>query len=315
MEDSMLIVGAGMAGLLAGNMLRKHKPLIIEAQSSLPNNHSAVLRFRSSVVGDVLGIPFKKVSMIKAAIPWRNPVADALAYSCKNSGHYRSDRSIIAGLVHEERHVAPPGLIAQMAEPFKACSDNPIAFNSPFNGQTDRKAHPCVISTMPMPRLMEILQYPLRDGIKFSATAGQNVRAKIPNCDAYVSLMVPDPDLPFSRVSLTGDELIVECLGDNADGWSASEIIDHALVLLGITEDPKEISSTPSRYAKINPISESDRRDFLYWATDTHGIFSLGRFATWRPGLLLDDLVQDVRKIEGWAARRDRYGAAQSRRG
>jgi hypothetical protein len=42
----------------------------------------------------------------------------------------------------------------------------------------------------------------------------------------------------------------------------------------------------------------------MAWATDNYNIFSLGRFATWRPGLQMDDLVQDVRKIEGWFSNR-----------
>ena len=54
MTTEVTIIGAGMAGLLAANMLRHRDPVILEAQKSLPNNHHALLRFRSSVVGDVL---------------------------------------------------------------------------------------------------------------------------------------------------------------------------------------------------------------------------------------------------------------------
>ncbi|NDG64822.1 MAG: hypothetical protein EBY29_15370, partial [Planctomycetes bacterium] len=50
-------------------------------------------------------------------------------------------------------------------------------------------------------------------------------------------------------------------------------------------------------YSKILPIDEGERRKFIVWATDQHGIYSLGRFATWRPGLLMDDVVNDVRVI------------------
>jgi hypothetical protein len=64
--SGIVVVGAGMAGLLAGSMLRKDCPLILEARERLPHNHSAVLRFRSSIVGDTVGIPFRKVQAIKA---------------------------------------------------------------------------------------------------------------------------------------------------------------------------------------------------------------------------------------------------------
>ena len=60
----MIIIGAGQAGLLAARSLALHNPTIIEQQDELPNNHSALLRFRSSIVGDSVGIPFQKVRVL-----------------------------------------------------------------------------------------------------------------------------------------------------------------------------------------------------------------------------------------------------------
>ena len=60
------IYGAGLAGLLAANMLRGMSPTVFEAQGSLPNNHGALLRFRSDKAGTACGIPFKKVHVTKA---------------------------------------------------------------------------------------------------------------------------------------------------------------------------------------------------------------------------------------------------------
>jgi cation diffusion facilitator CzcD-associated flavoprotein CzcO len=64
--SGIVVVGAGMAGLLAGSMLRKDCPLILEARERLPHNHSAVLRFRSSIVGDTVGIPLRGHSYKRA---------------------------------------------------------------------------------------------------------------------------------------------------------------------------------------------------------------------------------------------------------
>ena len=64
----MIIYGAGMGGLLTANMLRRYNPTIKEAQPSLPNNHDALLRFRSDKVAIATGIPFKKVKDINTNI-------------------------------------------------------------------------------------------------------------------------------------------------------------------------------------------------------------------------------------------------------
>ena len=65
----MKIIGAGMAGLLAANMLRKHEPTVIEAQSTLPSNHGALLRFRSPVVAEASNQHFQRV-LITKGLSW-----------------------------------------------------------------------------------------------------------------------------------------------------------------------------------------------------------------------------------------------------
>jgi sporulation protein YlmC with PRC-barrel domain len=302
------IVGAGMAGLLAANMLRHRDPIVHEIQPSLPNNHSAVLRFRTSAVGDVLNIPFKKVQMIKDHVPWRNVVADALAYSFKNSGKYRSDRSITAGQTTAERWIAPPDLIPRMAERLNIIYGQPFDFHISSYGKNDP-----IISTLPMPHLRRELG--LADpSLQFNSVSGLNIKAKIANCDAYISLLVPDPNIPFSRISVTGDEMIIETYNSAfTKELSPEDIAARAADLLGLKYDFYEVTSHPQKYAKITPIDDDERKSFMHWATVTHNVYSLGRFATWRPNLLLDDLINDIRKIDKWIGSTNKYDTARDR--
>jgi len=290
---TITVVGAGMAGLLAANLLRHRDPVVLEAQPSLPNNHSAVLRFRTSAVADALGIPFRKVNVIKAALPWKNPVADALAYSKKNLGTYLSDRSISAAPSSTERWIAPPDLVEQMARRVN------IKFGVDFQFPP---GHPKVISTLPMPLLMSALGYSPKP--EFGYVSGINVRARVHDCDAFVSLVVPDPELLFSRISITGDELIMEIPGETVLNFDLEKAVWQAAELLGL--DPEEVYDVTwhrQSYAKIKPVDEHQRKSFIFWASSVTGrAFSLGRYATWRPGLLLDDLVKDVRLIDSWIA-------------
>jgi hypothetical protein len=316
----MIIIGAGMAGLLAARMLAHRKPVVWEAQAGLPNNHAAVLRFRTSQIGDLLGIPFKKVNMIKDVVPWQNPIADSLAYSWKNTGEFRSDRSVVRGLVSEERFIAPPDFISQMSEGVKIEFERKFTpLNLPYDGA--QRAEP-IISTIPMPILMEVLNY---DGPSFDYRGGATITTLIEACDAYVSLLVPRPSSMYSRVSITGNQMIVEVPFQGQDdttedvrSWAkqldAREIALDAANLLGIPANAVIAigDAKPSQYQKIVPVSDDIRRDFMFNATATHGIYSLGRFATWRPGLLLDDLVQDIRLIDRWIGRSN-YDLAKRR--
>ena len=300
----MKIIGAGMAGLLAANMLHRMKPVVLECQTSLPNNHSAVLRFGSEKVSDALGIPFKKVKMIKDTLRWRNPIADALMYSFKCSGIYRSDRSIPTSPISEARWIAPSDLIQRMA------ANVEIRFNCDFAPRMIEAGCP-IVSTIPMPALMRLLDYPERP--KFEYIGGVNIRATLSSVDAYVSVYVPDPKYSFNRISLTGNELIIE-IARKPSGLIIDDVILQVGEILGLQHTWRidQVTSSQQQYAKIQPIDDDLRKEFQHWATDKFGIFSLGRFATWRPGLQLDDLVQDIRKIEGWI-NKGRYEVRKAR--
>ena len=309
-----IIIGAGMAGLLAAAMLRTDCKVILEAAPSLPNNHSALLRFRSDIVGNTIGVPFKPVNVMKSVIPWRGLVADALAYSKKSTGTYALRSSLSATGELETRFIAPPDLVQLLYDrrPVEVLFDY-AADRSLAARVADSEP---IISTMPMPALMELLGW--EDKPEFRYCDGLNISVELdPSIDLYITLYVPNPEREFGRVSITGNKLVIECpkpgwlpedvaaLQESMAGESCTggvrKLLYDALYLFGI--DPKCAIGTPEvkrqRYAKILPIDERLRKKFMMWATDKFSIYSLGRFATWRPGLLLDDVVNDVRVIQG----------------
>jgi hypothetical protein len=291
----MIIVGAGMAGLLAARMLAHRQPVVVDVQPTLPNNHSAVLRFASPLIGELLGIEFKKVNLIKSVLPWKNPVADTLAYAMKNTGIYASDRSISLRerSATSERWIAPADLIKRMS------TNVDIRFNTPHDFTSGEK----VLSTIPMPSLMRALDYPRK--IEFRYRHGLNVVVELKNCDAYASLLIPDPSTPISRISITGSEMVIELPGTSRSDYSDEALLCHALWsadLMGIRSGSVTgFQVKEQRYAKIVAIDEDERRAFIHWASTVKGkAWQLGRFATWRPGLLLDSLPHDIRLIDKW---------------
>jgi hypothetical protein len=146
------------------------------------------------------------------------------------------------------------------------------------------------------------------DTDKFQWVSGVNIIANLRDVDSYCSLYVPDPIFPGSRISITGSEMVVECpqpdihvpeVGVSFDPYTRpQDVADEAAELCGITRARvMDAVIVEQKYAKILPIDEDLRKRFIVWATEHFNIYSLGRFATWRPGLLLDDVVNDVRVI------------------
>lgn len=294
----MIVLGAGMAGLMAAAVMRNEVDVIIEANQGLPKNHSAVLRFKSSIVGDTLNIPFKKVKALKAVQPWKNGMADVMAYSQKTNGSLslRSITSANGELL--ERYIAPADFVEQMAER--------VTCSKQFGRTVEKKffvkePEGSIISTLPMGVLMDLLEWP---GPKpeFQSLPGYNILATVHDCDMYGSLYIPEPGIYPYRVSINGNQLIAEMV-TRFQGTSSQKVLDDALSqslsALHLHESQvHDIRFVPQKFMKILPIDEEVRRKFIMWASEKYKVYSLGRFATWRPGLLLDDLVQDIRIIQ-----------------
>jgi hypothetical protein len=223
----------------------------------------------------------------------------------KCSGIARSDRSIISEAFAADRWIAPPDLIQRMAV------NVDIRYEVDFDLRMRDGQEP-VISTIPMPALMKLLDYPEQP--KFEYIGGVNIRAVLSSVDAYVSIYVPDPKYQFNRISLTGNELIIEIAGEPKRKDVFDDLLFEALEILGLGQvwSIDKVTTKKQQYAKIQPIDDDLRREFQHWATDNYGIFSLGRFATWRPQTQLDDLVQDIRRIEGWI-NKGRYEVRKAR--
>ena len=285
-----------MAGLLAAAMLRKDCQAVMEFQPSLPDNHASVLRFRSSVVGDALNIPFKKVQVGKAVHPWKNPLADALAYSRKTNGSLALRSLAKTNGLLEDRWVAPADFIDQMG----ALSEGLIKYNNMFDSSfVMARQNKKFISTIPMPEMMKILGWSGPTPV-FRSRGNYVVTATLLDCDVYLSLYVPDPTSTIYRVSITGNQMIVECTLDAPQVRGMLDLLEEAMDLLGCPHwlvDACSPKATIQKCAKILPIDPDVRKAFLMYCNQ-FGIYSLGRFATWRPDLLMDDLVNDVRVIQ-----------------
>lgn len=297
---NITIAGAGLSGLIAANLMKHRFTIEVhEKAKEVPNNKPAVLRFRSDVLANALDIPFRKVRVIKDVAEHGNAVKNAMIYSRRTTGTLRSDRSVPLGPEVVDRYIAPLDMVKRLSEDI-----NIVTGSDAFGARTGGP----IISTVPMPVLITKFQaeLPWRDVPEFAYTKGYVLSFRVKDCDAFASLYCPQ-DMDVSRISITGDEVTAEY------PWSNSIYdltVDSAATLqraaaevcanLGISSlriQKDTVVIKPQQYAKIQPIDDRFRKNFIAWLTDKKNIYSLGRFATWRPTLLLDDLVNDVRMI------------------
>lgn len=284
---SVKIYGAGIAGLLAGCVFPTAR--IYEAEPQTLARHKAVLRFRSSAVGDAVGIDFRRVQVRKGI--WTDGhfvepnIALANAYSLKVIGKL-VDRSIW-DIQTAERWIAPEYFIERLVE---RCESR-IEFDHPVNATEFLAAEVPSISTIPMSVVHKMLQPSV--GVLQPVFSYEPIvvrRWRVPNADVFQTVYFPNPATTLYRMSITGDLLIAEYIKED-DGyvsWSA----------FGLEEQVCEpIESTMQRFGKIAPIDDTWRKSFIFNLTQRHGVFSLGRFGTWR-NILLDDVIQDLTVIK-----------------
>ena len=285
----MIIAGAGLAGLIAGNIFRNYSPRIIEMQSSLPSNHKAILRFRDQSVSKATGIEFKKVKVRKAIAykgEWLNRSNPKVAnlYSIKVTGKVQS-RSCW-NLNDAERFLSPDDFIMRIAKGLKINYSETL-HKSMFDGQP-------IISTIPMPAMMDIVGW--KDKPEFPYRSIWSCWCNIKDYDVQVNQTIYYPDLkdPYYRASLLGNKLILEY---NQEPWQSREDVISVLSNdFGIDTEVTDLHVKKQKYGKISAIDDNLRKEFLYYLTREFNVYSLGRFATWKQ-IILDDVVDDAGKI------------------
>lgn len=280
----MKIYGAGIAGLLAGCMFQNAR--IIEAVDKGEGQHKALLRFRSSSVGDAVGIDFKKVRVHKGIWSdgkFKQPnIQLANYYSQKVVGNL-SDRSIW-NLDPVDRYIAPEDFIDIL---INRCGDR-IEWGTSVTKDDVIANEEQTISTLPMSVMAKFtgVDYPT---FKHKPIAVR--RWRIPGANVHQTVYFPDPNTGIYRASITGDMMIAECAGVDDFGyefWEAFGMDYHSMIL---------IETADQRFGKIAPIDDVWRKKFIFDLSTNYNIFSLGRFGTWR-NLLLDDVMDDIAVIK-----------------
>jgi hypothetical protein len=276
------IFGAGLSGLLAAAHFPE-SPIFEKSSKSDLIPHQALLRFRSPAIGDYLNIEFKKVIARKAIyykgdfIPPNIKVCNTYSKKVTGSVIGRS----IWNIEDEVRFIAPENIHKILLNRF----DSRIVYDSKYivkayaAGQKD-EFDGITINTTPLSNLCP-------GEYMFEYKPITVFRSQIPGADVYQTIYYPDEGTPIYRASITGDQMIVECIGEQRVVPDAVLIADSFGVI------PKGCARTVQQFGKIKPIPENERKSILFDLTHKFNIYSLGRYAIWKQ-VVLDDIWQDI---------------------
>lgn len=287
-----VIIGAGMSGAIAAALDRGAE--VYEAAHEPPSsNHRAVLRFRTDRIGQALNIPFRQVRVLKA-VAHEDQLHDhvtpraANQYARKVTGIIQQ-RSI-GDLAPADRFIAPEDFHAQLLQ----LLGPRVRYGAPLTADLFRDLPPRFISTIPLNQLCRILDI---ESPPLARAPIHVTRFDVSDCDVFQTVYFPDPSTPIYRASLTGGLLIVEATSA-PDSLHLLELVE-AFGLEGSKIAQRDAGE--QRYGKITPLPDSERKALLHHITEKFGIFSLGRFATWR-NILLDDVYDDFFKVRAMMA-------------
>jgi hypothetical protein len=304
----MIIIGAGMAGLLSAHYFRDYQPTVFEQAAGPKDNHGALLRFRSSSVMDITGAPLKEVFVRKAvfnkdlSLSDRCSLVAANCYSQKVTHQY-SDRSI-HDLSPVRRWVAADDFMERMRKGINIEYDSTVNIGDLPWG-TDPDGH-IAISTIPMSETVKHL--PISPLPEFKSLPITSIEAKFTDVDLHQTVYQPwyhdhlKEDLwilsRVYRASFVGDRLILELASDAPVTLNMADLLINTIshAILGLTRNFTLTSVKVQKTGKIVPLPVEQRRALVEAVTERFGIYSVGRFATWRQ-LLLDDVVGDLRTV------------------
>lgn len=325
MYCDVLVIGAGFAGTIIGNMFSQQgKDVSVIDIGKGDNNHFAIMRFRDPQVGRPLGVNLRDV-LVEKAVYWNHQIhyhADIRmknSYSLKTYGSlgYRSlgelgvvKRYLIDGKFSRYRHTMWD------CSPTEFGETNGMHWCSFDANQSYRNTDPSIVervccyykycvSTIPLPKLAELLPDISFPGKEFRATPIYVTRIKLnDNVHSKVNQTIYFPEDSFSayRVSLEENTLIIESVEPEVHTVTPSDADELTEILgafgLSKCQIGQHLMAGPftQRLGKLSDVDDNVRRKVIYNITDKHSIFSLGRFAIWKP-IRADQLIEDAEKV------------------
>lgn len=303
----VLIIGSGIAGRVAAFHFRGQDVTIADERGD-PSPflmHNAVLRSKSDEIGLYLNTEMKRIWVEKAIYRdgqlFSSPsLKDKNEYSLKTTGEL-SQRSV-SDLSSCWRYAFKGAISPPQANVLKgrvSAIDNNTAFVEKEDGLIVEENFNLCITTAPMPINMALCG--LERKLSFNTEQIYVVRADL-NIKSSIHQTIYIPSWPsiFYRITISDQSIIAEGKGPFPDEEKAF-ITLRLIVKFVLGIDSENIEATrfvSQKNGKIVEIDDTARKEIILELSHKHNVYSLGRYACWRPKLMIDDLPKDIKKID-----------------
>lgn len=318
----IVVIGSGIAGCLAANFFKAEEVVVVEKSPKINFNssHNAVMRMGDQRIGLILGSRLKKIE-VKKEFYWDGviykdpPISAKNSYSLKVSGiiQERSIKRPSGGryLFDEDKNYLK-GIRRHFSSEVIKIEDKFLELKDLVSSRIYREEYDVCISTIPLFSLGKIIGWEEFDvffDLRRVYTCVFDIGKSFPvSSEVNQTIYVSDICFDMYRATLQGCKMIFEFVGleeekenKEREGKWGKEIIE-IMALFGIPNpilyfDPDEFEFKRNSQGKISKIDEGKRKGILSSITEEYNLYSLGRYATWKPQLMVEDLVQDLERI------------------
>lgn len=296
-----IIIGAGIAGNVAFGAFQSYSPQVFEARPEKTaglSQHKAVMRIRDPKIGYLLGCNLTKIQVHKMVffdgqLHSQPSIIFNNLYSLKLYNHL--DFKSINELGFVDRYliredISCPGI--RYNHKLISVKKGELTFEVVGKGEK-RIEYDFCISTIPMPVILNSAGISLNK-IKFTSNPISVTLLEL-YTDSYVHQTVYFPEKKFNayRVTLERSVIIIEGTKEPKE-----QEIREILRCFGLGLNDIKISRPHhQKVGKMIPIQDDFRRLHIMNLSRNFNIFSLGRFAIWKP-IRVDHLVHDLEKIK-----------------